>query len=64
MPISEEDLIAAKVPLEYRDYCADVFLEYKRCFLEKFPFVVLCADEAHKYKECEYNEWVFIRKYR
>lgn len=56
MPISEEDLIAAKIPLEYRDYCADVFLEYKRCFLEKFPFVVLCADTAHKYKECEYNE--------
>ncbi|XP_043596557.1 NADH dehydrogenase [ubiquinone] 1 beta subcomplex subunit 7 [Bombus pyrosoma] len=62
MPVSEEDLIAAKVPVEYRDYCAHIFLEYKRCFIKKFPFVILCAEEAHKYKECEYDDDVLRAK--
>lgn len=61
--ISEEDLIAAKVPTNLRDYCAHKYLDYQRCYMKEFPFVTRCYDEVHHYVQCEYEELVFIEKY-
>lgn len=63
MSVPEEDLIAAKVPPNLRDYCAHKYLDYQRCYQKEFPFVTRCHDEIHHYLQCEYDEWVFIEKY-
>ncbi|XP_060813338.1 NADH dehydrogenase [ubiquinone] 1 beta subcomplex subunit 7 [Bombus pascuorum] len=62
MPLSEEDMIAAKIPLDCRDYCAHLYLEYKRCFIKKFPFIILCAEEIQNYKECQHEDDVLRAK--
>ncbi|CAD1475275.1 unnamed protein product, partial [Heterotrigona itama] len=55
MSIPEEDLIAAKVPVKLRDYCADKYLDYQRCYVKKFPLVTRCYHEIHHYLQCEYD---------
>ncbi|KAK1129257.1 hypothetical protein K0M31_020386 [Melipona bicolor] len=60
--ITEEALIAAKVPTNLRDYCAHKYLDYQRCYMKEFPFVTRCHDEAHHYLQCEYDDDVLRAK--
>lgn len=56
MIATQEELEAANVPLERRDYCAHYYLEFMRCRHEKFPWVAGCKHELHDYDNCQYNE--------
>lgn len=60
MLASEDDMIAAKIPLKQRDYCAHKYLELEECKRIHYPFMLKCAHKRHEYEECQAEEWVII----
>jgi len=56
MKVTEEQMEAAGILPEQRDYCAHYLIDFKKCRLDHFPWVVACKHEKHLWDECEYNE--------
>lgn len=56
LPMSEEDMMAFKVPLDRRDYCAHKYLALHECKRRHYPFMLKCAHERHQYNECHVEE--------
>jgi len=53
---TEEEMIAAGIPADQRDFCAHLLIDFYKCRQEKFPWVVSCKHEKHKWEQCEYEE--------
>ncbi|XP_064607126.1 NADH dehydrogenase [ubiquinone] 1 beta subcomplex subunit 7-like [Liolophura sinensis] len=62
MVATQEELEAASVPLERRDYCAHHYLEFMRCRQKKFPWIAGCKHEQHDYDNCQYNDYILRMK--
>lgn len=62
MWVCEEDLISARIPPLWRDYCAHALLDYQVCRYKHFPFVFQCAHEKHCYLNCEQFDYVMRMK--
>uniref|UniRef100_A0A1B0A087 NADH dehydrogenase [ubiquinone] 1 beta subcomplex subunit 7 n=1 Tax=Glossina pallidipes TaxID=7398 RepID=A0A1B0A087_GLOPL len=60
--VTKEEMVSAKLPLEDRDYCADVLLKYRACRTRVFPFLYKCHHERHEYMTCEYEDYVLRMK--
>ncbi len=56
MIATEEEMLAAKLPLDKRDYCAHLALNLLKCRKEVWPWYVNCAPEKHEYFNCQYEE--------
>lgn len=56
MKVSEEDMIAAKIPLDQRDYCVHKYMELHECKRIHYPFMLKCAHERHEYQRCQAEE--------
>ncbi|EFN76720.1 NADH dehydrogenase [ubiquinone] 1 beta subcomplex subunit 7 [Harpegnathos saltator] len=52
MLVSEEDMIAAKIPLNKRDFCAHKYMDLLECQRHHYPFMLKCAHEKHEYHHC------------
>jgi NADH dehydrogenase (ubiquinone) 1 beta subcomplex subunit 7 len=63
MKATKAELVSAKVPPHLRDYCAHLFINFKACKRDKFPFVYRCHHERHEYETCEYEEYVILSFY-
>ncbi|XP_018300796.1 NADH dehydrogenase [ubiquinone] 1 beta subcomplex subunit 7 [Mycetomoellerius zeteki] len=61
-PLSEEDMMAFKIPLEKRDYCAHKYMELHECKRRHFPFMLKCAHERHQYNACYVEDYVIRMK--
>ncbi|KAK7487512.1 hypothetical protein BaRGS_00021214 [Batillaria attramentaria] len=60
---TREELDAAGVPLDRRDYCVDYFLKLLRCRDQNFPRTVSsCHHEKHDYEVCQYEDYVLRMK--
>lgn len=55
-PVDREILKKAKIPPEFRDYCAHLLLPLDRCRRENYFLPWKCSDERHAYEKCEYEE--------
>ncbi|XP_077288411.1 NADH dehydrogenase (ubiquinone) B18 subunit [Arctopsyche grandis] len=62
MNVSKEDMIIAKVPKEFRDYCTPEALKYQKCRRDNAPLMYRCHHEKHSYLTCEYNDYVLRMK--
>ncbi|XP_003700453.1 NADH dehydrogenase (ubiquinone) B18 subunit [Megachile rotundata] len=62
MKATEEEMIAAKVPLDLRDYCAHIYLDFVGCMRLNFPFYLPCEKYQHKYADCEFEDYVLRMK--
>ncbi|CAG9560361.1 unnamed protein product [Danaus chrysippus] len=62
MIAKEEDLISARIPPKYRDYCAHHLLEYQVCRYKNVPLMYKCAHEKHAYLNCEHQDYVMRMK--
>nr|XP_034839728.1 NADH dehydrogenase [ubiquinone] 1 beta subcomplex subunit 7-like [Maniola hyperantus] len=62
MVAKEEDLISARIPPKYRDYCAHHLLNYQVCRYKHIPFLYKCHHERHAYLECEHGDYVIRMK--
>lgn len=60
--VTDAELKSALIPLEHRDFCADLAIDYKRCRRDTFPFVVKCSHEKHAYLNCKYEDFVIRAK--
>lgn len=56
MLATEDEMKAAQVPLDRRDYCAHLYINFKSCERNYYPFIVMCKPEKHMYLDCEYEE--------
>ncbi|XP_075971108.1 NADH dehydrogenase [ubiquinone] 1 beta subcomplex subunit 7-like [Anticarsia gemmatalis] len=57
MVAKEAELISAKIPQQYRDYCAHHLLEYQTCRYKNMPMLYKCAHEKHAYLICEKDDY-------
>ncbi|KAK4896058.1 hypothetical protein LTR27_005915 [Elasticomyces elasticus] len=48
---------AARVPLPYRDSCANLLIPLNKCRYENYYLPWLCQDERHGYEKCQYDEF-------
>lgn len=49
-------MMAFKIPLDKRDYCAHKYLELHECKRLHYPFMLKCAHKVHEYNECHVEE--------
>lgn len=59
---TEEEMNAAKVPPELRDYCVDYYLKILECKRVHYPFMYKCAAQVHGHQACEYEDYVLRKK--
>ena len=50
----------ARLPIEYRDYCANLLIKLNKCRGETFYLPWKCENERHSYEKCQYDEYVFF----
>lgn len=60
MIATEQEMEAAKIPLEDRDYCAHKLIAHRACRADVWPWAYKCAHAKHEYLNCEYEEYVFL----
>lgn len=58
MKASQQAMAKARIPLEYRDYCAHLLIPLNKCRGETFYLPWKCENERHAYEKCQYEEWV------
>ena len=56
MVATQEEMEAAAVPMDKRDYCAHKYIKLMECHREKFPWASRCLPVKHEYEHCEYEE--------
>jgi NADH dehydrogenase (ubiquinone) 1 beta subcomplex subunit 7 len=58
MKVTHKQMKDARLPLEYRDYCAHLLIPLNECRLATNGWPWKCQHERHAYERCEYNECV------
>ncbi|RUP45085.1 NADH-ubiquinone oxidoreductase B18 subunit-domain-containing protein [Jimgerdemannia flammicorona] len=46
----------ARIPLEYRDYCAHLLIPLNKCRYQTFYLPWKCENERHSYEKCQYED--------
>ena len=56
MKVTHEEIKAAKVPLNFRDYCAHILIPLNKCRVSHWYSPFQCTDLRHAYEKCQYDE--------
>ena len=56
MKVTEEEMEAAGLDLDQRDYCAHHLIDFLKCSRENFPFGVVCKHLKHEWNNCQAEE--------
>ncbi|KAH8599443.1 putative NADH-ubiquinone oxidoreductase B18 subunit [Bisporella sp. PMI_857] len=56
-PATREEMRDAKLPLAYRDSCANLLIPLNRCRVEEYYLPWKCETERHSYEKCQYEEF-------
>ncbi|EZA48147.1 hypothetical protein DMN91_008333 [Ooceraea biroi] len=62
MKMSEEDMMAAKIPLKQRDFCAHKWMELHECKRIHYPLMLKCAHKKHEYEQCQVEDYTIRLK--
>ncbi|KAK0075991.1 hypothetical protein PV325_006054 [Microctonus aethiopoides] len=62
MVATEQEMIAAQVPRERRDYCAHHYINLQRCRVDVMPWTIKCGREKHAWDLCYYEDYVLRMK--
>ncbi|XP_006036541.1 NADH dehydrogenase [ubiquinone] 1 beta subcomplex subunit 7 [Alligator sinensis] len=62
MVATQEQMDAARLPLEQRDYCAHHLLRLMKCRRDYFPNPLACRAERHDWDYCEHLDYVMRMK--
>ncbi|KAI1258541.1 NADH-ubiquinone oxidoreductase B18 subunit-domain-containing protein [Xylariaceae sp. FL1019] len=54
---TREEMRDAKLPLAYRDSCANLLIPLNRCRKDTYYLPWKCEDERHSYEKCQYVEF-------
>ncbi|KAE8654731.1 NADH dehydrogenase 1 beta subcomplex subunit 7 [Hibiscus syriacus] len=55
MIATQEEMVANKVPIPYRDHCAHLLIPLNKCRQAEFYLPWKCENERHSYEKCEYE---------
>ncbi|KAF9146620.1 hypothetical protein BGX30_012856 [Mortierella sp. GBA39] len=50
MPATQKEMQDARLPLGYRDFCADLLIPLNKCRSETYYLPFKCQDERHIYE--------------
>ncbi|EXJ83210.1 NADH dehydrogenase (ubiquinone) 1 beta subcomplex 7 [Capronia coronata CBS 617.96] len=56
-PASREAMSEARLPLAYRDSCANLLIPLNKCRHEEWYMPWKCETERHSYEKCQYEEF-------
>ena len=56
MKVTHEQMVAARVPVEYRDYCAHILIPLNECRIRTWYSPFKCTELRHGYEKCQYDE--------
>ena len=65
MVATQEEMDAARLPLEKRDYCAHLYLDWLRCRDNVDPwfgYFTKCKHLKHVYENCQFDDFVLRMK--
>ncbi|KAJ4396154.1 hypothetical protein N0V93_000372 [Gnomoniopsis smithogilvyi] len=54
---TREEMRDAKLPLAYRDSCANLLIPLNNCRFETYYLPWKCEQERHTYEKCQYVEF-------
>ena len=54
--VSQEEMAAAKVPINLRDYCAHLYIPLMKCRKDNYYLPWRCKKEKHAWDDCEFQE--------
>ncbi|KAG2225131.1 hypothetical protein INT45_011814 [Circinella minor] len=54
---SQSAMAKARLPIEYRDYCANLLIKLNKCRGETFYLPWKCENERHSYEKCQYDDF-------
>eukprot|EP00966_Prymnesium_polylepis_P182561 4229809-Prymnesium_polylepis.1 len=64
MKVTREEMKAARIPLQWRDYCAHLLIPLNECRKQTWYSPFKCQDLRHGYEKCQYDECVAARRAR
>lgn len=56
MVATQEEMNEARLPIEYRDYCAHILIPFNQCRRETSYMPWKCQDLRHLYEKCQFYE--------
>ncbi|ELR06447.1 hypothetical protein GMDG_07972 [Pseudogymnoascus destructans 20631-21] len=56
-PATRAQMSEAKLPMAYRDSCANLLIPLNRCRYEEYYLPWKCETERHSYEKCQYEEF-------
>ncbi|TVY58301.1 NADH dehydrogenase [ubiquinone] 1 beta subcomplex subunit 7 [Lachnellula cervina] len=54
---TREAMSEARLPIAYRDSCANLLIPLNRCRYEEYYLPWKCETERHSYEKCQYDEF-------
>ena len=57
MRATADEMREAKLPLDYRDYCANLLIPLNKCRRQTLYAPWKCEHERHEYEKCQYEEY-------
>jgi NADH dehydrogenase (ubiquinone) 1 beta subcomplex subunit 7 len=60
MKATPEQMMAARIELGYRDFCAHLLIPLNQCRRASLYLPWKCEDERHAYEKCQYEEYVSL----
>ena len=57
MKVTYEQMKAARVPLNFRDYCAHILIPLNECRVKTWYSPWKCVELRHSYEACQYDEY-------
>lgn len=58
IPVSQEEMKKHKIPLEWRDRCASLWIPLHKCRRGEGQYMPWnCNQERHDYEECQYLDF-------
>ncbi|XP_069783830.1 NADH dehydrogenase [ubiquinone] 1 beta subcomplex subunit 7 [Narcine bancroftii] len=62
MIATQEEMNAAQLPLDQRDYCAHHLIKFLKCKRDMWPNFLACQHERHDWDKCEHEDYVMRMK--
>eukprot|EP00177_Eucheuma_denticulatum_P005822 GFKZ01010624.1.p1 GENE.GFKZ01010624.1~~GFKZ01010624.1.p1 ORF type:complete len:102 (+),score=19.13 GFKZ01010624.1:250-555(+) len=58
MVATHEEMAEARVPMQWRDYCAHKLIPLNKCRRKNFYLPFRCEDLRHEYEKCQYEQYM------
>ncbi|OZJ03801.1 NADH dehydrogenase [ubiquinone] 1 beta subcomplex subunit 7 [Bifiguratus adelaidae] len=58
MKATQREMSDARIPIEYRDYCAHLLIPLNKCRTANYYLPWKCGDERHEYEKCQYQDYM------